>query len=117
MSDLEFAMAEDRSSWIQDRGGADILLWHSNHRQVCKDRSMITAKVRLVRIIINDSHRALRVVLNHDAVSIRRTLVFLVNIGVLILLSFVCRHERDFPLVISGKHLVVLFSYIELIIL
>ena len=78
---------------------------------------MITAKVRLVRIIINDSHRALRVVLNHDAVSIRRTLVFLVNISVLILLSFICRHERDFLLLISGEYLMVLPPYIELIIL
>ena len=78
---------------------------------------MITTKVRLVRIIINDSHRALGVILNHDAVSIRRTLILLVNIGVLILFSFVCRHEGNFLLFISRKYLMVLSPYIELIIL
>ena len=55
VSDLEFTMAEDGSGWIEERGRADVLLWHSDHRTVCKDRPMIAAKVRFVRIILRDN--------------------------------------------------------------
>ena len=70
-----------------------------------EDWSVITAPVVFMAAIFLDYHRAVRVILDQDSVSVGHALIILVNVRVLVLVSFVCWHKCDLLLFIAWEHI------------
>ena len=70
-----------------------------------EDRSVIATPVIFMAAVFLDDHRAVRVILDQDSVSVGHALIILVNVRVLVLVSFVCRHKCDLLLFIAWEHI------------
>ena len=76
---------------------------------------MVTAPVVFVAAVLLDCHGAVRIVLDHDPVRVRHALVILVDEGIIILLSLVCRHKLNLALLVPREHTKVTLGYEKLI--
>ena len=103
MQEAKLTVTLYRCGGIQQRQRVDELLWLSDYFDVGVDRPMITPPVRFVSIILLYGHGAARVVLDEDAVSIRRTLIVLVFESILSLFPLISRHESDFLLLVARE--------------
>ena len=56
-----------------------------------------------------------RVIFNHDAISVRRALVVFIDVDILVLLTFISRHEFYFFLFVTGEYSIKLPRYMQLI--
>ena len=117
MQELKLSMALYGRFWVQQVSRAQEMLWLCDDSHVNVDRSMVTAKVRLMSTIFVDSQWTVRVVLDKDSICVRVALIFLIDVIVSLFLTLISRIELYLLLFISRKHLMILLPYIELIIL
>ena len=117
MQELKLSMALYGRFWVQQISRAQEMLWLCDDSHVNVDRSMVTAKVRLMSTIFVNSQRTVGVVLDKDSICVRMALIFLIDVIVSLFLTLISRIELYLLLFISRKHSHLLLGVKQLIIL
>ena len=117
VQELKLSMALYGRFWVQQVSRAQEVLWLCDDSHVNVDRSMVTAKVRLMSTILVNSQRTVRVVLDKDSICVRVALIFLIDVIVSLFLTLISRIELYLLLFISRKHSHLLLGVKQLIIL
>ena len=111
----ELAVALDWCPHVEQACDVEEVLRLRNQADVSVDRSVVATPVLLPGVVLSDSHRAIRIVLDKDAVCVRWALVLLVDVGVATFLSLVGRHESDLTFFIT-REVCLILGQVELVV-
>ena len=105
MQELNLTMTLHLRAPVQQVIRAQIVLRLGRYFHMSKDWSVVRAKVVIQTSVVLDCYRTKRVVLNHNPVCVRGTLIFLVNVVIARLFTLIGRHKLNLFLFISREHL------------
>ena len=101
----ELAMPLNGGGLVEQGERADEVLGLRQEPDMGEDWSVIAAPIVFVAPVLLDYHWAVRVILDQYSISVGHALIVFVNVRVLILLSFVCRHKCDWLLLIARENI------------
>lgn len=104
MLESELAVALNWCSLVKQGEWTDEVLGLCQKSDMGEYWSVVATPIVFMASVFLDHHRAIRVILYQDSVSVGHALIVLIYIIVLILFSFVCWHKCDLLLLITREN-------------